>query len=342
MINVDATQKKVTVAVIIPFYNGADFIERALVSVGSQTIPADEVIVVNDGSKAGEQESLYKLQEKYNFVIIDKENGGQGSARNVGVASCKCDYVCFLDQDDFYLENHIEILVESIPPRDARLGFIYADLYEADGDGHIMRTSMIKEHASHPKRSIIDLLRNDMFVLPSASLICVKAFNAVGGFDPQFTGYEDDDLFMRIFRKGYSNYYIDKPVTVWCIHSASTSYGIKMIRSRYRYFEKLCGLFPDEEDKARYYFRDCLMPRFGNMFILDAIKATKINFQHRDEVNTILKKYAIKVSENKHVSRKVKFKLRLLVNLVSLPSAKLVRFLARVRRYSLLNRIVRF
>lgn len=51
MINVDVTQKKVTVAVIIPFYNGADFIERALISVGSQTIPADEVIVVNDGSR---------------------------------------------------------------------------------------------------------------------------------------------------------------------------------------------------------------------------------------------------------------------------------------------------
>lgn len=332
----------VTVAVVIPFYNGSDFIERALDSVFNQTLPPREVIVVNDGSKADEQEFLYGLKKTYNFIIVDKENGGQGSARNAGVSACSCEYVCFLDQDDFYLERHIEILVDSIPDRDARLGFVYADLYEADGDGNVVRTGMVKDHSNHPKRTIVDILRNDMFVLPSASLVNLKAFNAVGGFDPQFTGYEDDDLFMRIFRKGYTNRFVDEPVTVWCIHGASTSYSIKMIRSRYRYFSKLCALFPDEEDKARYYFRDCLMPRFGNMFILDAIKATKINYQHRDEVNAILRKYMLQVADNKHVSSRAKLKLKLLVVLLTVPPVAVVRFLIKVRKYSLLNRIVRF
>ena len=342
MKKVNTKIKKITVAVIIPFYNGSIFIERALISVAGQTTPADEVIVVNDGSVTEEKESLYKLQEKYNFEIIDKENGGQGSARNLGVASCKSDYVSFLDQDDFYLENHIEILVDAIPLRDFRLGFIYADLYEADGDGNIIRTSMVNDYATHPKQRILDLLRYDMFVLPSASLISIKAFKAVGGFDEQFTGYEDDDLFMRIFRKGFSNYFVNQPVTVWCIHFASTSYGIKMIRSRYRYFIKLVGLFPDDLDRNHYYLRDCLIPRFGNMFILDAIRAVKKSYQHREEVNSILKKYAEKIYESKTVPNKSKFNLYLIVSLITLPSVNLLRFLILARGYSMLNRIFRF
>lgn len=144
---------------------------------------------------------------------------------------------------------------------------------EADGEGNIVRSDMVKQHALHPKRFINDLLANDMFVLPSASLIERTAFEAVGGFDPQFTGYEDDDLFLRIFRRGYTNYFVDKAVTVWCINSESTSYSIKMSRSRLRYVKKLCSQFPDDVDKRRNYVRDLIAPRFTHMIISDAFTA---------------------------------------------------------------------
>lgn len=300
-----------TVVVVIPYYNGAKFIERSVKSVFDQSVPADEVIVVNDGSRADEQAFLYALAERFPFKIIDKSNGGQGSARNAGAAASTPEYICFLDQDDFYLENHIEVLTRAIPREDRRFGFVYADLYEADGDGNIFRTSMVKEHATHPKRSITDLIGNDMFVLPSASLISRKAFNAVGGFDPQFMGYEDDDLFMRLFRKGYSNYFVDVPVTVWCIHIESTSYGIRMIRSRFKYFKKLAEMFPDEPEKARYYFRDCLMHRFGRAFVSDSVKAALKNTEHRAEVGAILREYLSIAVRNKYVGKRYKLKLAL-------------------------------
>jgi glycosyltransferase involved in cell wall biosynthesis len=96
-----------SVVVIIPFYNGADFIERSVKSVFEQSVPATEVIVVNDGSRPEERASLDALAARYPFRIIDKENGGQGSARNAGVKASTSDFICFLDQDDFYLPNHI-------------------------------------------------------------------------------------------------------------------------------------------------------------------------------------------------------------------------------------------
>lgn len=269
------TESDPTIVVVIPYYNGSEFIERAVKSVLNQTVPANEFIVVNDGSSDAERDFLHALAEKYEFKVLDKENGGQGSARNAGVAASTSDFICFLDQDDFYLKTHIQILIKGIPEDDPHFGWVYGDLFEAEGNGDIIRTAMVKAHSIHPKTEIIHLLRHDMHVLPSASLISREAFESVGGFDHQFMGYEDDDLFLRIFRKGYTNIFIDKPVTVWCIHTGSTSYSIRMSRSRFRYFKKLVAAFPDDPAKNRFYLRDLLIPRFHGQFVHEAIDAIR-------------------------------------------------------------------
>lgn len=233
-----------TVAVIIPYYNGSKYIRRSAESVLAQTVPATEFVVVDDGSSPEEAALLDEIAQSMGFRVLRKENGGQGTARNYGVAHTSSRFICFLDQDDFYLKTHIATLLDAVPLDDPHFGWVYGDLMEADGEGNIVRSDMVKQHALHPKRFINDLLANDMFVLPSASLIERTAFEAVGGFDPQFTGYEDDDLFLRIFRRGYTNYFVDKAVTVWCINSESTSYSIKMSRSRLRYVKSSARSFP--------------------------------------------------------------------------------------------------
>ncbi len=327
-----------SVVVVIPFYNGADFIERAVHSVFDQTMPAHEVMVVNDGSRPEERAALGALAERYPFRIIDKENGGQGSARNAGVAASSAQYICFLDQDDFYLPNHIEILCKAIPRDDARFGFVYADLYEADAAGQVVRTSLVKEHAKdHPKRSIFDMLRNDMFVLPSAALVSRVAFDAVDGFDPQFMGYEDDDLFLRVFRAGYSNYFVDRPVTVWCIHTESTSFSIRMVRSRFYYFKKLVASFPDEPRRGRFFLRDSLMPRFGRFFVDHVIEAIKLESPHRDEMFAHLDEYTGIVLASPFVGRRAKLKLRVTRWLLAHSSPAFVRTLGAATKLPLIR-----
>lgn len=330
-----------SVVVVIPFYNGADFIERSVKSVFEQSVPAAEVVVVNDGSRPEERAALAALAARYPFRIVDQENGGQGSARNAGVAASTSDYICFLDQDDFYLPNHIEILASAIPQGDRLFGYVYADLYEADAAGNIVRTGVVTEHASHPKRNIFELLRNDMFVLPSATLVSRTAFDAVGGFDPQFMGFEDDDLFLRIFREGYSNHFVDKAVTVWCIHTASTSFSIRMVRSRFKYFKKLVQMFPDEPRRGRYYFRDCLVPRFHPNFVNHAIDSIKNDDQYREEMNAILAEYAAMVLANPYVGRRKKLRIRLTLFLLGHSSPGMVRFIGALTRMPFVRRLRR-
>ena len=331
-----------SVAVIIPFYNGAPWIERAIKSVMAQSVTASEFIIVNDGSEPAERALLGQLALKYHFVIIDKENGGQGSARNAGVSASNSTYISLLDQDDFYLVNHIRDLVDSLPDDDPMFGYVYADLCEAEEDGSIVCSNMLQRlPAKHPKRGhIIYLIASDMFVLPSASLILRNAFEAVGGFDEQFTGYEDDDLFLRLFRAGYTNYFLDKPVTVWCIHSASTSYGIKMSRSRLKYFKKLVSLYQDDPSRELYYFKDCLMPRFGREIILDSLRAAKTKSEHRPELSLILKNYTAIVLANPSITYARKLRLRIVAKILIHAPRAIIQILSSInRRINLVRRI---
>jgi GT2 family glycosyltransferase len=306
----EATGATPGVAVIIPFYNGAAYIERALRSIYAQSVPAAEVVIVNDGSTPEESAFLRQIQSRYGFTLIDQENGGQGAARNAGVAATRAPYVCFLDQDDFYLEHHNRILIEAIPPDEPRWGFVYGNLWEASGQGDIVHHAMIQASDEHPKQDLFDILRKDLFVLPSAMLIRRAAFEAVGGFDTQFTGYEDDDLCLRLFRAGYTSHFVEKAVTVWCMHSGNTTFGMRMNRSCLRYFKKLAAAFPDEPRRNRYYLRDCLVPRFGHHFIGLAIRAAQVGDENLPELRAILDEYAAIVLAHPTVRPRAKLKLR--------------------------------
>jgi glycosyltransferase involved in cell wall biosynthesis len=331
-------RKAPSVVVVIPYYNGSAFIERSVNSVLNQTLPPDEFVVVNDGSTTGEAEFLHRLAKRLRFKVVDQENGGQSSARNAGVRASTANYICFLDQDDFFRNTHIEALVRAIPADDPHLGWVYGDLIEADGAGNVLRTALVRRHGLHPKCDIENLVGRDMHVLPSASLISRAAYEEVGGFDPQFIGYEDDDLFLRLFRRGFSNYFIDQAVTVWCIRPNSTSYTVMMSRSRYRYFEKLAAMFPDDRKMVRYYMRDLLIPRFHSLFVHDAVRWALYEdedrfLDHKEEMITNFNKYARMVLANKHVPRLFKAKLRAQQLVVNTNSKALILTAVRLAQF---------
>lgn len=272
------------VACVIPFYNGSRFIERAIKSVITQTVPVKELIIVNDGSGPDEVKALELIAGQYPAIIVlHKENGGQGSARNYGVAHAQSPFVCFLDQDDFFLPRHVEILAESVDDDDPLYAYSYGDLYVADVDGKIHSHSIAVKRAIHPKHDISDYLSEDMFILPSAAIIKKDAFLSVGGFDDRMAGYEDDDLFLRFFSTGYSSKFLPVSVTVWCINSESTSFGIRMSRSRMIYFEKLCKEYRDDPSLAKYYVRDYLAKRFLPCFVSDLMRGAMMNSPYKGE-----------------------------------------------------------
>lgn len=103
------------VSVIIPCYNAENTIKNSIQSVLKQTYQNMEIIVVNDGSTDGSEDIVQDMVLKHkNIVSISTENKGVGSARNRGIIEAKGKYIAFLDADDVYADNFIEVLVRGI------------------------------------------------------------------------------------------------------------------------------------------------------------------------------------------------------------------------------------
>lgn len=107
---------KINISIIIPAYNYAEKLPRAVNSVLNQLSEKHELIVIDDGSTDNTQQVLAELlKENQNFRVISKENGGLASVRNRGIVEACADYLIFLDADDeleekalVYIEEHIE------------------------------------------------------------------------------------------------------------------------------------------------------------------------------------------------------------------------------------------
>jgi len=319
MIDLEAEYSRAkTIACIIPFFNGSATVERAIKSVVHQTRLPDEFIIVNDGSEREERGRLCTLQLKYNFTIIDQSNAGQGAARNIGVLNSKSDLICFLDQDDYFLPNHVYELFNALPVNDKTFGYIFSDYSVGTFEGNILQRCCLTGNVPlQCHNNIKSLLRNSMSIVPSCAMISKLAFEAIGGFDTQFRGYEDDDLFLRFFYNGYSDYYLNKNLLVWCIHTNSASFSITMSRSGYLYFNKLADSFKDDPVIGNYYLRDCLLPRFIPVFINELAEAKKNHSPHYDELLAKIIECRKRVEANDYISRGTKNRLALEIAFLS-------------------------
>ena len=262
--------RDLAITAIIPLYNGAEFIEEALTSVLGQILPPKKIIVVDDGSTDNGASIVAEMAKIHDICLIQKANGGQSSARNLGVSRSTTPLIALLDQDDIWYPHHLRELVKPFhEERYPELGWVYSNLDEIDLAGRMVTRSCL-DHVPlvvHPKKSLSGCLVTDMFVVPTSTLISRQAFDATGGFDERLIGYEDDDLFLRLFRQGYDNVYIKEPLAKWRIFSGSTSWSPHMRRSRMVYLRKLQELFPPDTSVGTYYWRHLLGPRFYPMLL---------------------------------------------------------------------------
>jgi glycosyltransferase involved in cell wall biosynthesis len=287
-----------TIVAVVPLYNGADFIEDCLASILKQTRQPDEIFVIDDGSTddgAGTSIVRNFQMRDHRIRLLRKQNGGQGSARNFGVRASHSDLIAFLDQDDAWYSNHLEELIKPFAAGSAEnLGWVYSNLDRTDANGNVVERSIhwTIPKCRHPKDSLISCLKHDMFILPSASLINRRAFEAVEGFDERLRGHEDDDLFLRIFCAGYQNIYVDAPLSQWRLNPDSTSFGPMMRKSRMIHFEKLLTQFPDDPKSQTYLVRDVIAPRFVRntfLYLLSAVARKDTNQLPalREDIKTI-------------------------------------------------------
>ena len=198
-----------TVSVVIPVYNGASCVGRALDSVLAQNFPDYELIAVNDGSTDETLQVLGAYGER--IQVVNKANGGLSSARNAGIRAARGEYVAFLDADDWWLPQKLARQVAWLRAHsDAVFCSTAARVVNARGE-------MTGEWRcpAFAGSTLEAIFAANAFVAGSGSAVVARrdALLAAGGFDEHLRSLEDIDMWMRLAAQG-RYHCIDEALTV--------------------------------------------------------------------------------------------------------------------------------
>ena len=216
---------KPTVSVIIPTYNRAHLIDRAITSVLNQTYQDLEIIVIDDGSTDNTEEVIRSFPDKRVNYIKHKKNKGVSSARNTGIKVAKGKYIAFLDSDDEWLSEKLGKQIKVLQNKSPEVGVAYSDVLYIDENGKNMNRKLL-----NPKKEgyiYEDLLGGNCVGTPSTLLIKKECFNRVGLFDDLLNGQGDWDMWIRI-AKYYRFVFTEVPLVKYRLHSNRISENLEL------------------------------------------------------------------------------------------------------------------
>ena len=186
------------VSVIIPTYNRADLLPRAVNSVLSQTFADYEVIIIDDHSPDNTQDVIAAFSDPRIRSIRHRTNRRQSAAINTGIASARGEYIAFLDDDDEWLPNKLEGQVALFDSSPANVGLVYCWL------------DMIEDSTGRVSPASRGVSEGDIFDdalalnIPGATVtLMVRSSVAreVGGFSENLTRYNDADFICRVAQR---------------------------------------------------------------------------------------------------------------------------------------------
>jgi glycosyltransferase involved in cell wall biosynthesis/SAM-dependent methyltransferase len=179
-----------SVAVVITTYNHANFLADAIASVLAQRRPADEIIVVDDGSTDDPSAVVARHPE---LRLIHQSNQGLAVARNTGLRAASSDAIVFLDADDRLLANALGEGLACLA-REPRSGLVYGGHRRTDANWRPIGADRY-EPVSTP---YTDLLQGNLIGMHAAVMYWRERLEEIGGFDPSIRRCEDYDVYLRM------------------------------------------------------------------------------------------------------------------------------------------------
>jgi glycosyltransferase involved in cell wall biosynthesis len=190
------------VSIVIPVYNGSNYVREAIDSALAQTYKNIEIIVVNDGSTDNTEEIVKSYGNKLRY--FKKKNGGVSTALNLGIEKSKGEYISWLSHDDVYYPNKIEKQVNELTKlnknkRDKTI--LYSNWVLIDKNSRIFDKFRIEKKydikkLNYPLYPVLNCITHGCVLL-----IPKRCFDEVGLFDPKLKTTQDYDLWFKMFPK---------------------------------------------------------------------------------------------------------------------------------------------
>jgi len=276
------------VSVIIPTYNRADLLSRAIESVLNQTFKCFELIIVDDASTDNTKEVVEEIQkrdQRIRYIRLDKNSGAPAHPRNVGIQNAKGEYIAFLDHDDEWLPEKLKKQIELFEnSKKKNLGFVGCNALivdEQDGKKYEYRLPRVE--------NVFRRLLESNFVWSASSVIVKKSvINDIGLFDERLKNADDWDMWIRIAQK-YNFDFVPEVLFKYYLHENNTTKltplnfkekDLKIIFEKYRsYYYRDAKIYSNKlrYDGSRYILAGDLEK--GRECFIKSIKLNPLNFK---------------------------------------------------------------
>lgn len=200
------------ISIIIPAYNQADYLAKAIESVIQQTYKKWECLIIDDGSK----DHTFRIVKKFKdprIWYIRQENQGLSAARNTGIRLAQGKYLTFLDADDMFLPDKLVILADMMEQK-PNLALVAGGTRLIDQDGK----PILRPFRSQIPSNLVDFLFGNPLHVGSV-LLNKEWQQKIGFFDVKLKSYEDWDYWLRIARAGGQMVSTTKEVSLYRFHT---------------------------------------------------------------------------------------------------------------------------
>ena len=285
------------VSIVIPVYNGSNFLKEAIDSALAQTYKNIEIIVVNDGSNDDGATEQIALSYGDKIRYFSKENGGVSTALNMGIANMRGEYFSWLSHDDMYKSEKIEKQVQALNDFDVTDVVVYCKTEQINKNSVCIREARTSKDLKLGINSYGDTLKalfKSGAFSGCALLIPKKAFDICGGFDETLRYAQDSLMWSKIFLQKFELLYIDYCGVCSRVHAGQlTQRGRQIFYKDSEYATKIVAPLIAETTHSRKlmyaytkYFakmncnsacKYCLSVAKANK-ILNAFERTKIRF----------------------------------------------------------------
>jgi glycosyltransferase involved in cell wall biosynthesis len=195
------------ISVIIPTHNRRSSLMQAVASALAQTLQDIEIIIVDDGSTDGTEDAVTAIASpKIRFFRFTQNRGG-AAARNEGIRQASGEYIAFLDDDDTWTPDKLELQMETLVASGAEL--CWSALRHFRKNGKPGRRTFHPFPYPDQHKSIMS---DNCIGGTSAVLVKRSRANAVGGFDEAFPALQDWEFYIRLIKSGCRAQPVDKPL----------------------------------------------------------------------------------------------------------------------------------
>ena len=234
--------KPPAISVVIPSYNCAHYVTQAVDSALAQSVPVDEIIVVDNGSSDDTPQVLARYGDRVRYAF--QPNRGISNARNRGISMARGELIAFLDADDVWLPEKLEKQLQCLAAN-PEAGLVHTDILHWDD-----RTGEL-QHRPQGRERFVGRCKREFFwhcrVHTSSVLVTRRCLEAVGSFDESIPGgyAEDLDLFQRIARQ-FALAFVPEPLVHYRQHDHNaTLNALRMAESNFYVYRR--ALMADPE-----------------------------------------------------------------------------------------------